>query len=62
MSDFQTPRGVSDEEYIRLTDLTKLRVAKDILYSVGIGSLPSQPDILRQIYAAIVKLEALKDV
>lgn len=55
------PRGSSEAEYIRLTDLTKLRIARHIVYDVMPRSLPERDQITRQLAKAIHKLEGVND-
>lgn len=52
------PRGVSEADYIRLTDLAKLRIARHVIYDVMEQSLPERDQITRQLAAAISRLEA----
>lgn len=51
------PRGASEADYIRLTDLTKLRIANNVIYDVMEQSLPERDQILRLLAAATSKLE-----
>lgn len=51
-------RGVSEADYIRLTDLARLRIVKNVLYAVVEQSLPERDQILRLLVVATSKLEA----
>lgn len=50
--------GVSEADYIRLTDLTKLRIARHVIRDIMTQSLPQRDQITRQIAQAVSKLEA----
>lgn len=51
------PRGVSEANYIRLTDLAKLRIARHVIYDVAEQSLPERDQITRLLAAATARLE-----
>lgn len=51
------PRGVSEANYIRLTDLAKIRIARNVIYDVAEQSLPERDQITRLLSAAMGKLE-----
>lgn len=53
------PRAVSEAEYIRITDLAKIRIARHVIYDVMLRSLPQRDQIARQLVDAIDKLERI---
>lgn len=51
-------KSVREADYIRLTDLAKLRAASVIIHSVMEQSLPERDQILQLLFVATHELEA----